>query len=118
MISSRAPPANVRKRDSNPFARIAVEIAHLRSEIFRVERRHAVDVGHPDAHVFDSARSYELAKHHVIGLRIRADDEDRRPDLAKAALAIERLRALVALPDTQPYLAALRAPGLPARSLA
>ena len=51
-----------------------------------------------DAHVS------KLPKHDVIGLRIGADHEDLRADLAEAALAIERLRALVALPDAKPQL--------------
>ena len=40
-----------------------------------------------------------------IGLRIVAHHEYLRADLAEAALAIERLRAFVALPDAEPQLA-------------
>mgnify|MGYP003693645571 CR=1 FL=1 len=60
---------------------------------------------HPDADVFDahvhtSSRSITLS---VCGSV--PTTKTCRADLAKAALAIERLRALVALPDAQPQLA-------------
>ena len=56
-------------------------------------------------------------EHNTIGseparVRIAADDEDLRADLLETALPVERLRARVALPDTEPQFARAAATGL------